>query len=124
MTETKTHVILLSCGSFNPITRGHVHMFGEGGSAWGDQGSLHVYTSAVTCFSRTLTGSDSVSNVRAEKRLMLHQLTLERERALPRKHAQSHSNAHPSITRQEQTLDHNNRNNNRNNDGSSQLMPP
>uniref|UniRef100_A0A3Q3VTB5 Nicotinamide/nicotinic acid mononucleotide adenylyltransferase 2 n=1 Tax=Mola mola TaxID=94237 RepID=A0A3Q3VTB5_MOLML len=27
MTETKTHVILLSCGSFNPITRGHLHMF-------------------------------------------------------------------------------------------------
>ncbi|XP_061586899.1 nicotinamide/nicotinic acid mononucleotide adenylyltransferase 2 [Cololabis saira] len=27
MTETKTHVILLSCGSFNPITKGHVHMF-------------------------------------------------------------------------------------------------
>uniref|UniRef100_H3CD98 Nicotinamide/nicotinic acid mononucleotide adenylyltransferase 2 n=1 Tax=Tetraodon nigroviridis TaxID=99883 RepID=H3CD98_TETNG len=27
MTEKKTHVILLSCGSFNPITRGHVHMF-------------------------------------------------------------------------------------------------
>uniref|UniRef100_A0A673GN39 Nicotinamide/nicotinic acid mononucleotide adenylyltransferase 2 n=1 Tax=Sinocyclocheilus rhinocerous TaxID=307959 RepID=A0A673GN39_9TELE len=28
MTETnKTHVILLSCGSFNPITRGHIHMF-------------------------------------------------------------------------------------------------
>ncbi|KAI2667704.1 Nicotinamide/nicotinic acid mononucleotide adenylyltransferase 2 [Labeo rohita] len=30
MTETtKTHVILLSCGSFNPITKGHIHMFGE-----------------------------------------------------------------------------------------------
>lgn len=30
MTETaKTHVILLSCGSFNPITRGHLHMFGK-----------------------------------------------------------------------------------------------
>lgn len=30
MTETtKTHVILLSCGSFNPITKGHVHMFGK-----------------------------------------------------------------------------------------------
>ncbi|KAG7222908.1 hypothetical protein INR49_027226 [Caranx melampygus] len=29
MTETtKTHVILLSCGSFNPITKGHIHMFG------------------------------------------------------------------------------------------------
>uniref|UniRef100_A0A3Q2GI12 Nicotinamide-nucleotide adenylyltransferase n=1 Tax=Cyprinodon variegatus TaxID=28743 RepID=A0A3Q2GI12_CYPVA len=28
MTETsKTHVILLSCGSFNPITKGHIHMF-------------------------------------------------------------------------------------------------
>uniref|UniRef100_A0A8C3G0Y3 Nicotinamide/nicotinic acid mononucleotide adenylyltransferase 2 n=1 Tax=Cyclopterus lumpus TaxID=8103 RepID=A0A8C3G0Y3_CYCLU len=28
MTEnTKTHVILLSCGSFNPITKGHLHMF-------------------------------------------------------------------------------------------------
>ncbi|XP_072298030.1 nicotinamide/nicotinic acid mononucleotide adenylyltransferase 2 [Eucyclogobius newberryi] len=28
MTESaKTHVILLSCGSFNPITKGHVHMF-------------------------------------------------------------------------------------------------
>uniref|UniRef100_UPI001CD909B5 nicotinamide/nicotinic acid mononucleotide adenylyltransferase 2-like n=1 Tax=Solea senegalensis TaxID=28829 RepID=UPI001CD909B5 len=28
MTETsKTHVILLSCGSFNPVTKGHVHMF-------------------------------------------------------------------------------------------------
>ncbi|KAI5103911.1 nicotinamide/nicotinic acid mononucleotide adenylyltransferase 2, partial [Silurus meridionalis] len=24
---TKTHVILLSCGSFNPITKGHIHMF-------------------------------------------------------------------------------------------------
>uniref|UniRef100_A0A8B9LQ32 Nicotinamide/nicotinic acid mononucleotide adenylyltransferase 2 n=1 Tax=Astyanax mexicanus TaxID=7994 RepID=A0A8B9LQ32_ASTMX len=30
MTETaKTHVILLSCGSFNPITKGHIHMFGK-----------------------------------------------------------------------------------------------
>lgn len=30
MTESsKTHVILLSCGSFNPITKGHIHMFGE-----------------------------------------------------------------------------------------------
>lgn len=30
MTEAnKTHVILLSCGSFNPITKGHIHMFGE-----------------------------------------------------------------------------------------------
>lgn len=29
MTETtKTHVILLACGSFNPITKGHIHMFG------------------------------------------------------------------------------------------------
>ncbi|KAF6720383.1 Nicotinamide/nicotinic acid mononucleotide adenylyltransferase 2 [Oryzias melastigma] len=28
MTESsKTHVILLSCGSFNPITKGHIHMF-------------------------------------------------------------------------------------------------
>ncbi|XP_065809536.1 nicotinamide/nicotinic acid mononucleotide adenylyltransferase 2 isoform X2 [Labrus bergylta] len=28
MTETaKTHVILLSCGSFNPVTKGHIHMF-------------------------------------------------------------------------------------------------
>uniref|UniRef100_A0A8C3HR74 Nicotinamide/nicotinic acid mononucleotide adenylyltransferase 2 n=1 Tax=Chrysemys picta bellii TaxID=8478 RepID=A0A8C3HR74_CHRPI len=28
MTETtKTHVILLSCGSFNPITKGHIQMF-------------------------------------------------------------------------------------------------
>ncbi|TWW73230.1 nicotinamide/nicotinic acid mononucleotide adenylyltransferase 2 [Takifugu rubripes] len=27
MTENKIHVILLSCGSFNPITRGHIHMF-------------------------------------------------------------------------------------------------
>ncbi|KAK1878439.1 Nicotinamide/nicotinic acid mononucleotide adenylyltransferase 2, partial [Dissostichus eleginoides] len=28
MTENnKTHVILLSCGSFNPITKGHIHMF-------------------------------------------------------------------------------------------------
>ncbi|XP_018609071.1 nicotinamide/nicotinic acid mononucleotide adenylyltransferase 2 [Scleropages formosus] len=28
MTEAaKTHVILLSCGSFNPITKGHIHMF-------------------------------------------------------------------------------------------------
>uniref|UniRef100_A0A671PPU6 Nicotinamide/nicotinic acid mononucleotide adenylyltransferase 2 n=1 Tax=Sinocyclocheilus anshuiensis TaxID=1608454 RepID=A0A671PPU6_9TELE len=28
MTETtKTHAILLSCGSFNPITKGHIHMF-------------------------------------------------------------------------------------------------
>lgn len=36
MTETKTHVILLSCGSFNPITRGHVHMFGEEGGG-GDE---------------------------------------------------------------------------------------
>uniref|UniRef100_A0A673ZGY8 Nicotinamide-nucleotide adenylyltransferase n=1 Tax=Salmo trutta TaxID=8032 RepID=A0A673ZGY8_SALTR len=25
--NTKTHVILLSCGSFNPITKGHIHMF-------------------------------------------------------------------------------------------------
>uniref|UniRef100_A0A672Z398 Nicotinamide/nicotinic acid mononucleotide adenylyltransferase 2 n=1 Tax=Sphaeramia orbicularis TaxID=375764 RepID=A0A672Z398_9TELE len=25
--STKTHVILLSCGSFNPITKGHIHMF-------------------------------------------------------------------------------------------------
>ena len=30
MTETtKTHVILLACGSFNPITKGHIQMFGE-----------------------------------------------------------------------------------------------
>lgn len=30
MTETtKTHVILLSCGTFNPITKGHIQMFGE-----------------------------------------------------------------------------------------------
>lgn len=30
MPETsKTHVILLSCGSFNPITYGHIHMFGK-----------------------------------------------------------------------------------------------
>lgn len=30
MTETtKTHVILLACGSFNPITRGHIQMFGQ-----------------------------------------------------------------------------------------------
>lgn len=29
MTETtKTHVILLACGSFNPITKGHIQMFG------------------------------------------------------------------------------------------------
>uniref|UniRef100_A0A8C5SK87 Nicotinamide/nicotinic acid mononucleotide adenylyltransferase 2 n=1 Tax=Laticauda laticaudata TaxID=8630 RepID=A0A8C5SK87_LATLA len=28
MTETtKTHVILLACGSFNPITKGHIQMF-------------------------------------------------------------------------------------------------
>ncbi|XP_043941200.1 nicotinamide/nicotinic acid mononucleotide adenylyltransferase 2 [Protopterus annectens] len=28
MTESsKTHVILLACGSFNPITKGHIHMF-------------------------------------------------------------------------------------------------
>uniref|UniRef100_G3NA40 Nicotinamide/nicotinic acid mononucleotide adenylyltransferase 2 n=1 Tax=Gasterosteus aculeatus TaxID=69293 RepID=G3NA40_GASAC len=28
MTErSQTHVILLSCGSFNPITKGHIHMF-------------------------------------------------------------------------------------------------
>lgn len=39
MTETKTHVILLSCGSFNPITRGHVHMFGEGGRPGGIKAS-------------------------------------------------------------------------------------
>lgn len=46
MTETtKTHVILLACGSFNPITKGHIQMFGQcprrrggpgrGGGAWG-----------------------------------------------------------------------------------------
>lgn len=30
MAETiKTHVILLSCGSFNPVTKGHIQMFGE-----------------------------------------------------------------------------------------------
>lgn len=30
MTETtKTHVILLACGSFNPITKGHIQMFGQ-----------------------------------------------------------------------------------------------
>lgn len=30
MTEaSKTHVILLSCGSFNPITKGHIYMFGK-----------------------------------------------------------------------------------------------
>lgn len=45
MTETtKTHVILLACGSFNPITKGHIQMFGQcprgqggvrvGGEAW------------------------------------------------------------------------------------------
>lgn len=37
MTETKTHVILLSCGSFNPITRGHLHMFGERGRGTRDE---------------------------------------------------------------------------------------
>ncbi|MED6256346.1 hypothetical protein ATANTOWER_024242 [Ataeniobius toweri] len=42
MTETsKTHVILLSCGSFNPITKGHIHMFGEclWEYGWGKGGS-------------------------------------------------------------------------------------
>jgi len=37
MTENaKTHVILLSCGSFNPITKGHIHMFGKmtGDGGW------------------------------------------------------------------------------------------
>lgn len=34
MTETtKTHVILLACGSFNPITKGHIQMFGESSRA-------------------------------------------------------------------------------------------
>ncbi|EPY74653.1 hypothetical protein CB1_001919003 [Camelus ferus] len=33
MTETtKTHVILLACGSFNPITKGHIQMFGGFGA--------------------------------------------------------------------------------------------
>lgn len=62
MTENKTHVILLSCGSFNPITRGHVHMFGEEGGG-GDQSKPHVYTLVVTWLSRTFTRSDSVSNI-------------------------------------------------------------
>lgn len=42
MTETtKTHVILLACGSFNPITKGHIQMFGEapGGAARGPPGA-------------------------------------------------------------------------------------
>ncbi|KAJ8794828.1 hypothetical protein J1605_018821 [Eschrichtius robustus] len=38
MTETtKTHVILLACGSFNPITKGHIQMFerdGVSGGSW------------------------------------------------------------------------------------------
>lgn len=90
MTEKKTHVILLSCGSFNPITRGHLHMFGKGG---GDQSEPPVYPSAVTCLSRTRTGSEPASIVRErpEKRVTLHQLTLQRRSALPRKHAQSRS---------------------------------
>lgn len=51
MTETtKTHVILLSCGSFNPITKGHIHMFGEyfaySGGEWMRE---LIFNSAVCC---------------------------------------------------------------------------
>lgn len=97
MTETKTHVILLSCGSFNPITRGHVHMFGEEGGGVGPGGSGLAACSRLSChvfqpnLNRFRFGVKCRTG-RPEKRVSLHQLTVQRERALPRKHAQSHSN--------------------------------
>lgn len=85
MTETKTHVILLSCGSFNPITRGHVHMFGEEGGG-GTRSkrpaclrlSCHVFDPNLNTF------RFGVKRPRGRRE--------KRERALPRQHAQSHSN--------------------------------
>lgn len=95
MTENKTHVILLSCGSFNPITRGHVHMFGEGGGGLGGSkqaACLHLSCHVVEPNLHAFRFGVKYRRVRPERRVTLHQLALLGERALPRKHAQSHSN--------------------------------
>lgn len=94
MTENKIHVILLSCGSFNPITRGHIHMFGEVGGRVCACVRVRA-THRVFKRSKLPVCSDSESNIRDnEQKSALRSISArQREAALPWKHAQSHSNA-------------------------------
>lgn len=56
MTETtKTHVILLACGSFNPITKGHIQMFGESSRPPPETASASLLSPAPV-FSRACDG--------------------------------------------------------------------
>ena len=59
MTETtKTHVILLACGSFNPITKGHIQMFGESSRPPPETASAS-FLSPAPVFSRASAGKAS-----------------------------------------------------------------